>query len=74
MYKYITENNLENKQNYMYSEYGGAEFLVSYLESRYIEGIDTDNTDHISALELSDVMNTLSKEHMFVGGGKTGIR
>lgn len=24
IYKYITDNNLENKQNYMYSEYGGG--------------------------------------------------
>lgn len=33
-YKYITENNLENKQNYMYSEYGGQDFVDAYIESR----------------------------------------
>lgn len=33
-YKYITENNLYQKQTYMYSEYGGASFLKSYVESR----------------------------------------
>ena len=33
-YKYITENNLENRQYYMYSEYGGSEFIKSYLAVR----------------------------------------
>lgn len=33
-YKYITEDNLENKQNYMYSEFGGNEFLNAYVSSR----------------------------------------
>lgn len=33
-YKYITEDNLENKQTYMYSSYGGVEFLKAYFSSR----------------------------------------
>ncbi len=33
-YKYITEDNLENKQTYMYSEYGGEDFLKAYVKSR----------------------------------------
>lgn len=33
-YKYITENNLYNKQSYMYSEYEGLAFLRDYLYSR----------------------------------------
>jgi len=33
-YKYITENNLYEKQNYMYSEYRGTVFLREYFESR----------------------------------------
>ena len=33
-YKYITENNLYHKQSYMYSEYGGIEFLKEYVASR----------------------------------------
>lgn len=33
-YKYITDNNLYEKQNYMYSEYGGKDFINEYLESR----------------------------------------
>ena len=35
-YKYITENNLENKQNYMYSEYCRQEFLDAYVSTRKI--------------------------------------
>ena len=34
-YKYITDNNLFCKQNYMYSEYREMEFLKEYLCSRY---------------------------------------
>lgn len=33
-YRYITENNLYNKQNYMYSAYGGIHFLKEYVDSR----------------------------------------
>ena len=33
-YKYITEDNLEQKQTYMYSEFGGTEFLQAYKKSR----------------------------------------
>ncbi len=33
-YKYITDDNLINKQNYMYSDFGGAEFLKAYANSR----------------------------------------
>lgn len=36
MYKYITADNLEDKQNYMYSKYGGNNFLNEYLLSREI--------------------------------------
>lgn len=34
-YEYITENNLYERQNYMYSEYRGMEFLKDYLDSRH---------------------------------------
>lgn len=34
MYKYVTEDNLEWPQTYMYTEYGGWEFLHDYKESR----------------------------------------
>lgn len=33
-YKYITDNNLYEKQTYMYSEFGGTEFLSDYINSR----------------------------------------
>lgn len=38
-YKYVTENNLYEIQNYMYSEYGGVDFIKEYLDSRqnYLE-------------------------------------
>lgn len=43
VYEYITENNLYHKQSYMYSEYGGIEFLKAYLYSRqkYMDKYDT---------------------------------
>lgn len=34
LYKYITGNNLYEKQNYLYSEYGGIEFIEEYINSR----------------------------------------
>lgn len=33
-YKYITDNNLYEKQTYMYSEYQGIDFIREYLDSR----------------------------------------
>lgn len=38
-YKYITDNNLYNKQTYMYSDYEGLLFIRKYLDSRksYLE-------------------------------------
>lgn len=33
-YSYITSDNLENTQNYMYTPYGGEAFLQAYLKSR----------------------------------------
>lgn len=40
-YKYITDNNLYEKQTYMYSEYCGKSFLNDYLSSRqgYLQDI-----------------------------------
>lgn len=34
-YEYITDNNLYEKQTYMYSQYRGMDFLKDYLDSRY---------------------------------------
>lgn len=38
-YKYITDNNLYQTQDYMYSEYGGVDFIREYISSRrtYLE-------------------------------------
>jgi methionyl-tRNA formyltransferase len=33
-YIYVTENNLENRQTYQYSKYGGEAFLAAYESSR----------------------------------------
>lgn len=33
-YKYVTENNLYDKQTYMYSQYNGIQFLKEYLDIR----------------------------------------
>lgn len=51
-YKYITEDNLENKQTYMYSEYGGEDFLTAYVKSRenaianvHLEGVHNTYTE-----------------------------
>lgn len=33
-YKYITGNNLYEKQTYRYSEYRGKDFIKEYIESR----------------------------------------
>ncbi len=44
-YEYVTDNNLYEKQNYMYSEYRGMDFLRDYLDSRrwYIDSISYKN-------------------------------
>jgi hypothetical protein len=34
VYTYVTEDNFINRQNYMYSQFGGADFLETYYESR----------------------------------------
>lgn len=35
-YEYITDNNLYNKQNYMYSQFKGIKFFSEYIKSREI--------------------------------------
>ena len=63
-YKYITENNLINKQTYMYSEYGGRQFLEQYKQVREAickRSIEVDSNMHIARdelRELSDGMKT----------------
>lgn len=42
-YPYITDNNLQKKQHYMYSEYHGLAFLKEYLVSRAGDTLQTDD-------------------------------
>lgn len=64
-YQYVTENNLENKQTYMYSEYGGIHFLKEYIATRreYInkyEGLEENKTeDNEKTKESTSVMMDL---------------
>jgi len=60
-YKYITEDNLINKQNYMYSEFGGREFLDAYIYSRdsYIEEKSNKMEYHESRAELRKILSSL---------------
>ncbi len=50
-YEYITNNNLEDRQNYMYSEFGGVEFLKLYRLSReqYLKGLKESSREEIIA-------------------------
>ncbi len=73
-YKYITENNLEDRQNYMYSEFCGAEFLQAYNNSRlsFIRGIEKipDGAElHDTRKELSELKNSLNDAR--ISGGKS---
>lgn len=47
MYKYITENNLENRQFYMYCEFEGMNFLKAYFKTRtdFIDGWKSDKDE-----------------------------
>lgn len=67
-YKYVTDNNLENRQNYMYSEYKGRAFLQEYIESReevingFINVYLCDGNEllfHITRQELQEILATL---------------
>lgn len=46
-YKYITENNLENIQTYMYSEYSGKSFLKAFFEVRKLKTSDKSLTNTV---------------------------
>lgn len=66
-YKYITENNLENRQNYMYSEYKGTDFLQEYKESReqlmiVARSDSVEGAAHITNKELGDLFGKLQTE------------
>lgn len=55
-YKYITKNNLFEKQNYMYSEYKGNSFLQEYLNTRneYLASWGTEDSHTDICFELDN--------------------
>ena len=71
LYKYITVNNLIDKQNYMYSEYGGSDFLNEYrqIRERGIAGLKNQESwkekIHVSYDELCQIRK-------WCQGGKAG--
>ena len=76
-YKYVTNNNLEQRQNYMYSEYGGEDFLVLYKKNResYLKYCLIDDnlggTDHITIIELHEVKKLIANG--FMGKAKDSL-
>ena len=70
-YVYVTEDNLENRQNYMYSAFGGKEFLYAYTKSRsdFIERASSqDSILHDTAKDLAEAKDCL--EHDVTQGWK----
>ena len=75
-YKYITGNNLYEKQTYMYSEYKGMEFIKEYLESRKscMEELEETSGGHAGGPDVamhSNVLEDLSRlrEELQSGNG-----
>lgn len=50
-YKYITENNLEHIQDYMYAQYGGNEFLRAYVQTRKTAFLGGEGGDILSLIQ-----------------------
>lgn len=64
-YRYVTKNNLENPQNYMYSEYSGFSFLKSYIKSRK-KYIATQNISRkINQNYIYDYANLIKRSETF---------
>lgn len=84
MYKYVTEDNLEQPQTYMYTEYEGQDFLHSYqairenFMSMQKEGSSEDFRQMISEVDgwLSDKIKIAMKavdSGNFMGEGKAAL-
>lgn len=72
-YKYITDNNLYEKQTYMYSEYKGMVFLKEYLGSRqaFLEQNEYEKTDNIAKETINNpVQKNLSELKNNMESGK----
>ena len=61
-YKYITENNLYEKQTYMYSVYRGETFIKEYVESR--KGCAGDEKKGVEDEKLVDAISTPVREDL----------
>lgn len=58
-YPYITKNNLENRQNYHYSVFGGKEFLKSYQETRinYLQKCEIEFSNNKIEVYVKEIFN-----------------
>jgi hypothetical protein len=61
-YIYTTENNLENRQTYQYSEYGGKIFLKAYADSRYAI-LDKNKGPVMSVEDLSEMCTDIINKY-----------
>ena len=63
IYIYITNNNLEDRQNYMYSAFGGKEFLHAYVDSRqkFIDHFDSNKVVHDTLQDVLWISSVLEK-------------
>ena len=66
LYSYITDNNFTNKQDYMYSSFGGEDFLACYRRSRekYLGRSQTgvSNEGHNTRYELEWIKSNLIRD------------
>ena len=67
-YRYITNNNLKNRQDYMYSEYGGEEFLTAYSLTRENFIINCNIHEDIKAMDF------LTEDSKSLKGNETNQR
>ena len=61
-YKYITDNNLYEKQTYMYSEYKGMAFLKEYLDSREVCLNCHENPNEDILIQAETLKNPVQKD------------
>ncbi len=65
-YVYVTDNNLEDKQKYNYSQYGGEEFLDAYITSREnaIKSIEACYCIHQTYTELKEISENFNDDEI----------
>lgn len=78
-YEYITTNNLYEKQNYMYSQYNGKNFLVQYINSREIKKNSqnnisgSDGNSGLKSIVYLKLLNIYDSLKNVSGGQENGI-